>query len=1116
MAEPPTKPGHGAPTAHSALDDTLAAEPSLDPPDGAPVTAPVAPVERYRLGAELGRGGMGRVIEAFDVQLGRTVALKEVLPRGDPGIARRFAREVQLTARLEHPSIVPLYDAGTTPDGRPFYVMRRVSGRPLDQLMARAAGLGERLTLLPAVLAAIDAIAHAHRRGVIHRDLKPSNILVGELGETVVIDWGLAKVIGEDDDPAGAAPPIASDSLHTQIGSVFGTPGFMAPEQARGEALDPRGDVYALGATLYQLLAGAPPHSGTSATEVIAATGSKAVTPVNVVAPGAPRELVAIVGKALAFDPAGRYPDAGALGEDVRRFLSGQLVAAHRYTPVQRFARLARRHRGPLGVAALALAAVAVLAWIAVHRIVEERDVADAARIAAAEGQRAAEKARDEAARRADQLVVMHARGALDANPTLALAVLKQLPAGSDRLGDARAVAQAAAMRGAAWAIPSTQAPTMIAELSADARFLLQISLDGLLQVWDLDRRRLVASRRQDRSTRALWAGKAVLVMPGSAAPELFDPFTGAVQPIAAPPIRFAVATDAGDRVAFLGRDGAVGLLDVASRSARPLWPGHVAEELRIAGDGSWIAAGDKQAVAVLDPDGRELTRHPGPATWLIGSRSGQLGVLTADRIAICTLSPQPVWTELDLRPYLPQRAVGIAFRGSELDIYITSGKILAWNGKRSWERLALASFTGWMVEAGRDLLVVSGDDGMLHFFNDAIAGDLHLPTPLRSLRIAARAGAPRIIAVGQGMIAGFDLADGLPALVPGTSDTPVTFVDDDTLLIWRQWNPAWQWYDVQTGAATPLSYDARGISQVIDVDPDDGRVLVLDQAQDNVLALLRKNATDVRRLARGPIAAAHLLAHDVVLVATEARVVAFAGTQPPRELVKLDGGVEGLVRLGATGFAALSAHGELVRGDVATGALARTRVSLGDHWSLAGDRAGRVLLAIDDRLLLWDPTGIGGGARTDDPGEIARLRQHILRIEPCDGGALLELADHALVQSSLVPGAPVTPLLPASSRSAYVSRDGKLIIGESTNKRLAVVETATGARWELPGYAAAQDLQAISPTARRFVQSGPRFLALWTLPLAPLELPRWLDERTNATTDGGDVLTWVWQAAAP
>ena len=308
--------------------------PASEPEDAPPVEQARTP-DRYRLGTELGRGGMGRVVEAFDVQLGRTVALKEVLPRGGPGTVRRFTREVQLTARLEHPSIVPLYDAGTGPDGRPYYVMRRVTGRPLDELIGRARGLGERLTLVPAVLAAIDAVAHAHRRGVIHRDLKPANILVGELGETVVIDWGLAKVIGEDDDETGDSMLTPGDSLQTQLGSVFGTPGFMAPEQARGEELSTQGDVYALGATLYHLLAGTPPHAGNSATEVIDRTSRLEVRPLAEAAPGAPPELVALVGKALAFDPASRYPNAGALGEDVRRFLSGQLVAAHNYTPRQ-------------------------------------------------------------------------------------------------------------------------------------------------------------------------------------------------------------------------------------------------------------------------------------------------------------------------------------------------------------------------------------------------------------------------------------------------------------------------------------------------------------------------------------------------------------------------------------------------------------------------------------------------------------------------------------------------------------------------------------------------------------------------------------------------------------
>jgi hypothetical protein len=234
--------------------------------------------------------------------------------------------------------------------------------------------------------------------------------------------------------------------------------------------------------------------------------------------------------------------------------------------------------------------------------------------------------------------------------------------------------------------------------------------------------------------------------------------------------------------------------------------------------------------------------------------------------------------------------------------------------------------------------------------------------------------------------------------------------------------------------------------------------------------------------------------------------------SQPPREHLKLDGRTRGVDRIGATGFAALSENGELVRGDADTGALARTRVAAGASWGLTGDRAGRVVIALGDRLWLWDPAPAG------DPGpvEIAGLHQDAIWLAPCDSGVLVGLADHSVALSSLVPGAPVTPLLPPASRSPYVSRDGNLMIGESVNQRLAVVETATGARWELPGHASPHDLQMLSPTARRFAQSGPRSLALWTLPLAPLDLRRWLDERTNAATDGDDVLTWVWQQASP
>ncbi|TMQ08497.1 MAG: serine/threonine protein kinase [Deltaproteobacteria bacterium] len=1126
MAEVPTKPGHGASPVRDAPDQTLHAEPSvdrprdatrggvslaalpresgrespllIDPPDAAAPVTSIPAGQRYRLGAELGRGGMGRVVEAFDLQLGRTVALKEVLPRGGPVVARRFAREVQLTARLEHPSIVPLYDAGVMVDGRPFYVMRRVSGRPLDQLMAGAVELGERLTLLPALLSAIDAIAHAHRRGVIHRDLKPANILVGDLGEVVVIDWGLAKVIGEDDE-RGDSSAMPSDSLRTQVGSVFGTPGFMAPEQARGEELDPRSDVYALGATLYQLLAGAPPHAGPSATEVIARTGSRDVTPVDVVAPGAPPELVTIVGKALAFDPAGRYPDAGALGEDVRRFLSGQLVAAHRYTPRQRVTRFARRHRVPLAVAALASLAVAALAWFSIHRIVAERDAARDARRTAAAGRLVAEQARDDARRRAEQLVVMHARGLLDRSPTQAAAVLKELPDTSERVGDARAVAQAAVVRGAAWAIQTTDVFTTIAELSPDARFLLQVTRDGMIQIWDLDRRRLVVSRGYPAGSRALWTGKAILVTREGAAPELFDPFAGTSQPLPVDPIRFAVATAGGDRVAYLDEHGGAGVLDIAARAARPLWPGHVADEIAIAPDGAWIAASDRKTVAVLDPDGRERTSHPAAAVRLFGSRFGQIGVLTPDKVIVCTLAPQPAWTDVDLSAFPQARALDAVFRGRELDLLVAPGKVVAWNGTHAWELLAPRGFTAQLLAAGRDLLVVPSLDGKLHLVDNLLGGELHLPTPLHNLRLAARPGAPRIVALGTGMILGFDL--GMPEQLRPAQNMSATFVDDDTLLLWQLGGDTWQWYDVRTGASTPFRYDARGLVEIVDVDPDDGRVLVHELARDASLVLLRKGRTEPQRLVHARVAWGRLVPHGGFLFATgDQRLFAADDGAAPREVASLDGTVDAATTAGATGFAAVSSKGELVRGSLTGGAVVRTRIVLGTTGVLAADLQGRVLAAQDNRLLLWDR----------DVVEVARLDKRIVRIEPSDAGALLELADHSIVLTSLVPGEPVKTLLAASSRSPLISHDRKLIVGQSINGQLTVVETPTQATWELPSYYNTPDLMTIAPTARRFVQ-GFGHLALWTLPLAPSDLRRWLDERTNAVIDG-DQLTWSWQ----
>ncbi len=352
---------------------------TITPPAGGAEPAAVLVVGGYQLGDEVGRGGMGRILAARDLRIGREVAVKELLAPS-PAFAARFDREARLTARLQHPGIVPIYEIGAWPDGTPYYAMRMVSGGTLRDAIAAATDITARLALLPAVIAACDAVAFAHGRQVIHRDLTPSNILVGEHGETVVIDWGLAKDLSVDDGAGDASPyrgagPDGPSEL-TVAGAVMGTAAYMAPEQAAGQAVDARSDVYALGAILYHLLAGAPPHRGT-ADEILAMLRAGArPAPLDQRAPGAPRDLVSIVDKAMSRAPADRYPDAGVLVGELRRFTGGRLVEAHAYTSRERVWRWLRRH--PVLVASLVTAVVA--GTIAVVGVVRERDRAEARR----------------------------------------------------------------------------------------------------------------------------------------------------------------------------------------------------------------------------------------------------------------------------------------------------------------------------------------------------------------------------------------------------------------------------------------------------------------------------------------------------------------------------------------------------------------------------------------------------------------------------------------------------------------------------------------------------------------------------------------------------------------
>ena len=254
---------------------------------------------RYELVRELGRGGMGVVYEVRDRELERNVAMKVV--------EKEWRAEARIIAALEHPGIVPIHDAGALPDGRLYYTMKLVRGARLDDWARENHGFTEHLRLFARIC---EPVAFAHANGVVHRDLKPENVMVGEFGAVLVMDWGIVGV---------------------------GTPGYMAPEQTRGQNADARSDVYALGAVLAFLIRG----------ESI------------------PRPLAAVIARAMPNDPAARYADAGVLAEDVLRHLDHEPVSAYRENVAERAGRWLTRHRALVTLmAAYIVMRVVVFFWM--------------------------------------------------------------------------------------------------------------------------------------------------------------------------------------------------------------------------------------------------------------------------------------------------------------------------------------------------------------------------------------------------------------------------------------------------------------------------------------------------------------------------------------------------------------------------------------------------------------------------------------------------------------------------------------------------------------------------------------------------------------------------------
>lgn len=408
---PETVVGAGIPKIFSA---TMTAPPDSDDGGGHVLLSELSygsatTEERYTITRLHAKGGIGQVWLARDAALGREVALKELRPERAESrdLTNRFLVEARVTGQLEHPGIVPIYElARRGDDQHPFYTMRFVRGGTFEEAIhayhkkRKEGGAGplELLSLLNAFVAVCNAVAYAHSRGIVHRDIKGQNVVLGDFGEVIVLDWGLAKQVdsppGADPDAHVAPPVLLGESAHpsaTIAGQAVGTAAYMPPEQAEGrlDKIGPWSDVYSLGAMLYEVFAGCPPFSGSNTTEVLRKVVNELPVSPRRFNHSAPRSLEAVCLKAMAKAPGDRYGSASALAKEVQRFLADEPVTAYREPLTKRAARWARRHR--TAVAAMLVLVATTLAAVSIGAVLVSRE-RDEARRQRAQARRAVDE----------------------------------------------------------------------------------------------------------------------------------------------------------------------------------------------------------------------------------------------------------------------------------------------------------------------------------------------------------------------------------------------------------------------------------------------------------------------------------------------------------------------------------------------------------------------------------------------------------------------------------------------------------------------------------------------------------------------------------------------------
>ncbi|MBX3179687.1 MAG: protein kinase [Candidatus Hydrogenedentes bacterium] len=605
-------------------DDTVAAD---ELPHGLPRQIAPETAGRYTRGAEYARGGIGRILLVHDEQIGRDIILKELLPhsavsptdstlsripaKDSPGsplrqsaaMMARFLQEAQITGQLEHPAIVPVYELGIRTDGQLYYTMKLVRGETLAASIAACKALQDRLALLRFFLDICEAVAYAHSRDVIHRDLKPSNIMVGQFGECVVLDWGLAKKLGAPDAGKDSVRKTASrlkldsgalEQSHTRSKEVMGTPLYMAPEQARGEAaaVAQYSDVYSLGVILYEILTGQLPHPWSNSLDTIRRVATGPAPPVRKAAPDTPPELAAICDKALQFHFKDRYPSANELARDIQQFLEGAVVEAYHYRAADLLRRLYQRNQTAIRAAAAMLLVIAATGTVSYINIYQARNAETRARIQADEQRAIAEQQRivaDEQRERAEGAEEQTARGKYVSDIRLADAYLREytFQSAEDTL-----LAADPRYRGIEWGHLLAQCRQewasirahdrdLFALLSPDAARVLTVSSDQTAKLWDSASRDLIHT----------WNLPDALITSGTFSPD-------------------------GQRIAIWMHDGRVHLFDTATGAAIRDWAAHpmrVHQAVFRPGGETLVTASEDRLVRAWDLETGEQRWEAGP-----------------------------------------------------------------------------------------------------------------------------------------------------------------------------------------------------------------------------------------------------------------------------------------------------------------------------------------------------------------------------------------------------------------------------------------------------------------------------------------------------------------------